>query len=185
MTSPDELDFYNEISDELKLVIDVGCQFDDHWRDINDQIIVHAFDPVSDRESDDRFIFNKVALGNEEGHLDFHSGYSRITSGANEENLEPDRQIQMIKLASYIKYNSLSNIDLLKIDTESWDFEVIKGADDYIWDIKIIQVEHGWNYYGYDNKFGDIINYLGDKFNYKSIGGHPQNIVFLNKNYDI
>lgn len=182
MTTKAEIDFYLSIKDELNIVIDAGCQMDNHWLSINDKLIVHAFDPVTEMESSERFIFNKIGLGAENTTVHFNTRFSRITSGANEGNCNSDIKISLMRLEDYINDNNIGNIDYLKIDTESWDYEVIKGTGRYINEIKYIQVEKGWAAYGYDNTFGDIISYLGDSFDYISIGGKPENIVFINKN---
>lgn len=72
----------------------------------------------------------------------------------------------------YIKENKISNIDFLKIDTEGYEYEILKGFGEMIRKVRIIMFEHH-----YDNMikksytFSDI-NFLltqnGFKLKYKS-----------------
>ena len=42
------------------------------------------------------------------------------------------KKIQIMTLSDYFKVNDLRSIDLLKIDTEGFEFEILKGADNEI-----------------------------------------------------
>lgn len=74
------------------------------------------------------------------------------------------KKIQIMTLSDYFKVNDLRSIDLLKIDTEGFEFEILKGADNEIKNCNLILFEHH-----YDNMikktytFTDINNFLVSK----------------------
>ena len=54
-------------------------------------------------------------------------------------------EIQTNKLSDYLIENKLNLIDFLKIDTEGYEYEVLKGLEDKIKDVKIIMFEHHYD----------------------------------------
>ena len=77
--------------------------------------------------------------------------------------------IQLYTLDHFIEKNEIKNIDLLKIDTEGYEFRIIKGLSKYYTKIKLIYFEHH-----YDDmilkkyRFSDIHQLLTDR-NFKMI----------------
>ena len=73
-------------------------------------------------------------------------------------------QIRIIPLSSYLQQNNLNEIDLLKIDTEGYEFQILKGVERDLQKFKLIFFEHH-----YDNMikksytFSDINNLLISK----------------------
>tara|TARA_B100000035_G_scaffold203912_1_gene174375 strand:- start:588 stop:1304 length:717 start_codon:yes stop_codon:yes gene_type:complete len=64
----------------------------------------------------------------------------------------------------FIEKHNIKNIDLLKIDTEGFEFNILKGATKYIQRINLIYFEHHYDDMIIKNyKFGDIHNLLKDK----------------------
>lgn len=63
----------------------------------------------------------------------------------------------------YLKEQNIERIDFLKIDTEGYEFEVIKGFKDKLNCIKIIQFEYGGCYLDNNVKLNDVIKYLESK----------------------
>ncbi len=51
----------------------------------------------------------------------------------------------MTTLSDYLKNNDLKEIDLLKIDTEGFEFEILKGASEDIINFKLIFFEHHYD----------------------------------------
>jgi FkbM family methyltransferase len=82
----------------------------------------------------------------------------------NNKDLFDIKKIQIITLSDYFKINDLRRIDLLKIDTEGFEFEILKGADNKLKICNFILFEHH-----YDNMikktytFTDINNFLVSK----------------------
>ncbi len=54
-------------------------------------------------------------------------------------------EIQTNKLCDYLVEHKLNLIDFLKIDTEGYEYEVLKGLEDKIKDVKIIMFEHHYD----------------------------------------
>jgi FkbM family methyltransferase len=142
-----EINFYKSILSELNIVFDVGCKYDDIFFDLNNNIDVHLFDP---RKTDKIFNsrFNNIALGKEAGVLDYHPEYSSINkrtelSGARWQHLTHEYfEVDVDTIDNYCLNNNIKKIDLLKIDTEGWDYNVLLGAKDMLKNIKYIQFEH-------------------------------------------
>lgn len=72
--------------------------------------------------------------------------------------------IQVITLSSYLEKKTIKDIDLIKIDTEGYEFEVLLGLNDAFKNVKCIMFEHH-----YDDMlqkqytFSDIHKLLKDK----------------------
>tara|TARA_B100001964_G_scaffold227345_1_gene277161 strand:- start:124 stop:831 length:708 start_codon:yes stop_codon:yes gene_type:complete len=70
-------------------------------------------------------------------------------------------KIKAINLAKFIDEKKIDKIDLLKIDTEGYEFKVIKGLGKNISKIKLIHLEHHFDDMIIKNyKLSDIHNYL-------------------------
>ncbi len=65
--------------------------------------------------------------------------------------------IRLITLDYFIEKNKIENIDLLKIDTEGYEFNVLKGLSKHNQKIKLVYFEHHYDDMIVKNyKFGDI-----------------------------
>ena len=76
--------------------------------------------------------------------------------------------VSQIKLSAFIEKKNLTSIDILKIDTEGYELEVLKGLEKNIQLISFIYFEHH-----YDNmikksyKFSQIHSYLSENNFYR------------------
>ena len=184
----EEIKFYKTILHNCKVVFDVGCRDDNVFYDLDHSLTVHMFDPnyvniTEETIGKDNLHFNNYALGNYEGEANFHFNYGSIIHRVEEskfEGIHQSRAVKITTLKSYCEKNHVKQIDLLKIDTEGYDFEVIKGCDKKILNaIKYIQFEDweegyaggecvkdvfdffkGWNIYKLNTK---PINYIVTK----------------------
>ena len=97
----------------------------------------------------------------------------------------------------YVVNNNIGMIDFLKIDTQGYEMNVLKGFEDFLEHIKIIQYEYGGTFLDNNIKLIEVKVFLElsgfSKFSYLSYNGpvlitdfndHYQycNIVCLNKN---
>jgi FkbM family methyltransferase len=186
-----EINFYKQIMDELNVVFDVGCRSDNIFYELNPNLEIHLFEPMTTpdiielKETTEKLPnvhFNNYGVGAEKEIKEFYVHYSSLSVewhkwlDKNKETVP----IQFDTLYNYITDKKVEKIDLLKIDTEAWDFEVIKGAKDKIWDITYIQFEAGWPIYGISNTIQDILNYF-ENYNVYNIGGSPNNYVITKK----
>ncbi len=80
-----------------------------------------------------------------------------------------EKQIQLMPLNEYLENNKIDKIDVLKIDTEGYEFEILQGLKNQIKVIDIIFFEH--HYDDMINKsytYSDIHNLL-EKNNFEKI----------------
>jgi len=77
--------------------------------------------------------------------------------------------VQQITLKDYMIEKNINKIDFLKIDTEGYEFEILKGADNFLEKIQFLILEHHYHDMIKKNyKYQDINNLL-KKFNFKKI----------------
>lgn len=75
--------------------------------------------------------------------------------------VEKEINIEVNKLSNIIKFRNLEIIDLLKIDTEGYEFSVLKGAENYLKNFKFIHLEHHFDDMIIKNyNFSDLHNFL-------------------------
>ena len=78
-------------------------------------------------------------------------------------------EIDIITLEDYIKEKEFKKIDLIKIDTEGYEFEVLSGLRDKLSCVKFLMFEHHYDdMLQKDYTFNDINNLL-KKYNFKKI----------------
>lgn len=58
---------------------------------------------------------------------------------------EKKLNIRQLKLRDYIKENKIAKLDLMKIDTEGYEYFVMLGADEFLKDFKYIVFEHHYD----------------------------------------
>ena len=106
--------------------------------------LVHSFEPTSTFEmlcdninyySLNNIILNKLALGETSG--DIEDNIYRIWGQP------PEKQVyKFITIDEYCKINKIKKLDLIKVDVDSYDFELLKGAINTLKNLKpIITVE--------------------------------------------
>ena len=198
--------FFMDIKDKINVIFDVGSNKNSEFINFNGE--VHYFDPINDfiedlknqKNINKKAYFNNFGLGNENTEIyyypKFQSFYDRTNSlGVSDYS---NRFLLYIKKGKdYVINNNIETIDFLKIDTEGYELNVIKGFDDFLENIKIIQFEYGGTFLDNNTKLIDVIKYLENKnfykFSYLTNNGpilitdfndHYQycNIVCINKN---
>ena len=76
-------------------------------------------------------------------------------------NLDVEEKVDVISLKTFIKNLKIQSVDLIKIDTEGYEFYVIKGLGNYLKKIKILLFEHHYDDSLIKNyKFSDINSLL-------------------------
>ena len=166
-----ENSLYNNIKDKINIVFDVGCRSDSLFTSFNGE--VHYFDPVdkfinqlkTQKNNNFKSFYNNFGLSNETKELfyfpKYQSFYDRINSC---KTSDEDNKIvlQVKKGKDYMIQHNIKNIDFIKIDTEGYEFNVIKGFEEYIENISIIQFEYGGTFLDNKVKLNDLVNYLKD-----------------------
>jgi len=197
--------FFNKIKNNISVIFDVGCRENSEFSNFNGEC--HYFDPVEkfidnlshQSNINKKSYFNKFGLGNETKDIVYFPKYESFFDRVKSCGVSDDSNKIILKIAKgldYINENSITNIDFLKIDTEGFELNVLKGFEDKLSYVKIIQFEYGGTFLDNNTKLIDVINYLKSfgfhKFSYLNPSGttlltdysdHYQycNIVCLNK----
>jgi FkbM family methyltransferase len=200
--------FFIHIKDKINIIFDVGCREDSEFINFNGE--VHYFDPINkfienlqnQKNINKKSYFNNFGLGNENNEIyyypKFESFYDRTKSCGTSDSFNKIL-LSIKKGEDYVINKDIKSIDFLKIDTEGFELNVLKGFDDFLKNVKIIQFEYGGTFLDNNTKLIDVINYLKNKNFYKfsyltneslipitDFNDHWQycNIVCLNKNSD-
>jgi len=180
-----EKEFYKTVLHNCNVIFDVGCRDDNVFYEINPKAQIHLFDPneVNIMEEVDglpNVHFNNYALGAHCGVVSFHHRYGSIIMRTEEPKFEGMHQsipVDQETIQNYCKNRRIDKIDFLKIDTEGYDFEVIKGCGrDLLNNIKYIQIE-SWD----DGRFGgetdeDIFRFF-EHWNIYKLNTRPINYI--------
>jgi FkbM family methyltransferase len=71
------------------------------------------------------------------------------------------QETQILNLQTFLQQNKIKKVDYLKIDTEGYELNVIKGLKKYIKKVRLIHFEHHYDdMYVKNYTFHDIHNYL-------------------------
>lgn len=189
-----EIAFWRKVIPECEIVFDVGCRQDNIFYEINPSLKeIHLFDPNKHDKLMVKIVdkstvhFNHFALGSKEEEKIFYEDYgSFIENLTYPEFQTPDWQhtqiVRIRKLIDYVNENKIKHIDFLKIDAEGHEMEIIKGCEDFIYNIDYIQFEEfPYGYYG-GEMIEDIFKFFHN-IGYKVyfIDGLPNNYVATKK----
>lgn len=181
MISEEEIKFYQSIIHKLNVVFDVGCRDDNVFDELKPGIEVHLFDPVQRNSLIEKISgkpnihFNNIGLGDVKARTVFHPAYGSILLRDDDPKCTDHHEItiETDTVESYCIGNNINRIDLLKIDTEGYDFNVIKGCGYMIHNIHYIQFED-WT----PELTKKIIQYLPNH-RLIDLGGKPKNFVAI------
>jgi len=145
------------------IVLDIGANAGDYTRAvlaINPNALVHAFEPSSvackqlkSLEREDNVTIVNSAVGSEQGQLtlyDYEGASGSLHASAHREVIEElhggqahGEKVLVQRLDKYLEENSIERVDLLKIDTEGWEYDVLVGLGRYLEDgaVEVIQFE--------------------------------------------
>lgn len=142
------------------VLFDVGANKGEYAKHLSTQFRnaeIHCFEPNSaafkELEKNDALISNNIALGhkNEIETLyvpttDRSSTHSTLVrESLFRKKVINEEQIEIRTLSSYCEDNGVKRIDFLKIDTEGFELEVVKGAQSMLDSIHVIQFEMSYN----------------------------------------
>jgi len=181
-----EYDFYKNIIPAMDIIFDVGVRDDLVFHHINPFADIHLFEPdikwakylKSELEKLNYAVkVNNFGLGSKEETKELHYRYGSVMKRdiPRFKDMHESYEIKTRTLDDYCKENKIEDIDYLKIDTEGYDFEVIKGSKEMLNKIRFIQFEHFPNYYNGES-LDDIFNYFKG-WNIYLIGGKPKNYL--------
>lgn len=178
MISEEEISFYKSILHDLHIVFDVGCRDDNVFDELKPGIEVHLFDPVQRAGLIEKIAgkknitYNNIGLGDKKTTTTFHPAYGSILLRDDPKCTDHHEiTINIDTIKNYCTEKNIHHIDLLKIDTEGYDLNVIKGCEDMILYIKYIQFED-WD----DEMVIATLKYLQPK-HLITLNSKPKNFV--------
>jgi FkbM family methyltransferase len=107
--------------------------------------------------------FNNFGLGNENKDIFYYPRYQSFYDRINSCHESDDKNkiiLKIKKAVDYVNEKNIQKIDFLKIDTEGYELEVVKGFEHILQKIKIIQFEYGGTFLDNNVKLIDIITFL-------------------------
>lgn len=172
----------------LKVVFDVGARMESDvstvpcvldYLKIRPKATYHLFEPNPEfaqklREATKgkkHVTVNEFGLGDKKGHFIYNHGVQGFSGGDAYSGTDGDK-LPVTTLIDYCKRHKIDKIDLLKIDTEGYEYKIIKAAKKMWPNIHYIQYEE-WN----DQK--KFYKLLDKHFDMKEIG--YRNVLCTNK----
>lgn len=164
-----EFQFYNMIKQNINSIFDVGCRTDSEFLSFEGN--VHYFDPVQEfidklktlPNNNKISYFNNFGLGDVSSNIYYYPSYQSFYDRkiSCKKSDEANKTLLSIQTGfDYVISNKINTIDFLKIDTEGYEFNVIKGFGDFLKSIRMIQFEYGGTYLDNQVKLIDLIGYL-------------------------
>lgn len=167
-----ELNFYNSIKTRTHVIFDVGCRDDSLF--LQEEKIVHYFDPIIShidklRLTDNKNIksyFNGFGLSDETTDAVYYNAYDSFVNrypSLGDYGRGGDQNIsnyKLIKSIEYIREHAIDKIDFLKIDVEGFESKVIRGFENFLSNIQIIQFEYGGTWLDANTTLSDTVKYL-------------------------
>ena len=164
-----EKNFIKLIKDELSLSLDIGANVGEYTKLLlsktNSDVV--SFEPLKGAfkklekiksQFNSRLEIHNIALGSENTSKNLFYEHEESEKASLISNLEKlsiiknknknKMKVEVKKLDNFKNYFTKKKIDFIKIDSEGFEFEILKGAKDIL-DIhkpKFIQIEFGWHH---------------------------------------
>ena len=211
-----EKSFIKHIKNEIDLSIDIGANIGDYTKLLllETESKVISFEPLKGAFEElkkihlqfkDRSEIHNIALGAETKKQNIFYEHEKSEKASLVSNLEEisligDKNknktlIDVKKLDDFESYFSKQKIDLIKIDTEGFEYEVLKGATKILdqHKPKFIQIEFGWHHLIKNQSLYNIskLIYFSDVFKILPYGkkliqvdpSRPENNIYHLSNY--
>jgi FkbM family methyltransferase len=187
-----ELRLANLLVPSCQVVFDVGARQDDYLVRINPRCDFHLFEPLDAHyqaltakvRGRPNVTLNRCALGDSHGAAWIYPDCESIIDrhhGAAERV-----PILVTRLDDYCRERSIRRIDFLKIDTEGYELEVLRGGRDMVQSaIRIVQFEYGGTYADAGISLQMVFDLLGrDWFFYRIKSDHLLPIKAYHPRYE-
>ena len=183
-------EIYKKYIKKNPVIIDIGANEGQSIKRFNlifNNCVIHSFEPITKcfdqmvkNFPDKKFIKNNYALSDKNTNKEFFINKNSYTSSFNrinknyDDNNEKDKiknsiKVKTLTLDTYINFNKIKKIDILKIDTQGHELNVLKGSkkslkknminfieveiilcDYYINKIKLYEIDHIMNKNNYE-----------------------------------
>lgn len=148
---------------------------------------IHSFEPVASTFSvllanvnDPKVFCHNLALGSEQGSapIKIDKNLSGMNSmlGASQETGQLTETIKVDTLDAFCEAKKIDHIDFLKIDTEGFDLEVLRGASGMLarGQISLIEIEAGMNPFNTHHTGLEIMKAFLEELGYLLFGIYEQ-----------
>ena len=108
----------------------------------------------------------------------------------NKKNFYKEIEVEQILLEEFAKKNKINEIDFIKIDTEGYELEVLKGSENILNKVNFVLFEHHYDDMIVKNYFFSDIHLFLLKNNFKKIYKSKMpfrktfEYIYINKNYE-
>lgn len=143
----DELEQFKRLSKigDFKVIFDVGARIDIDYLQICPDAEFHLFEPnpeffeeLTKRVDGAKNVkLNNFGLSDKTGEFPYDGARQSFMNAA-----EENQKFMVQDLDKYVEDNKITKIDFLKIDTEGWDVNVLRGGRRAIAMTRYIQYEH-------------------------------------------
>ena len=184
----DLIKILSEILNDKKLTfLDIGASggIPKRWEFVEKFLIKILVEPDEKSSKDlinnGNFIIDKVLFSEPDKIIDFYHTKKQTCSSLLKPNfdyLSKFSEVERFKIQNNLKFKTSTldvelqdryRPDFMKIDTEGYEFEILKGADNFLEKIQFLILEHHYHDMIKKNyKYQDINNLL-KKFNFKKI----------------
>lgn len=194
-------DLINRFGIQPRCIFDVGANYGQtaiHYHELFSDATIYSFEPIAEsfiklKDSTshvDKIKCFDIAFGDEKKEMEI-SLYDESNSQLNSLKVTDDLRInnslkQIIKvetLNNFVIDHNIQQIDLLKIDTEGFELEVLKGSDSMLKNKKIraILCEVALSKRNARNtQLSDVIDFL-DGYDYFFVGFNDTNVNYYNQ----
>lgn len=177
--SDEERKIFENLS-RVKVVFDIGAR-DTEYPDIKPDAEYHLFEPnleffdllVEKYKGKKNIHINNFGLGDRVGKFQYDRTSQSFVGSDCTPTGEFETILPMKKLDKYIKENNIKRIDFLKIDTEGYDYKILKSSPLAVSLARYIQYEVWNDPYCF-------VTLLGKDFEMKDIG--TRNILCKRRN---
>ncbi len=184
-----EMAFHSKLPEGL-VVFDVGSR-NDSWF-LSYPGFVHYFDPdpifinelrENTKNKNKNSFFNAFGLSDESGCLAYypkHQSFINRIISTGKDDIENAKTLELRTAKEYIEQQNIEHIHFLKIDTEGYEWKVIKGFSDCIERVSLIQFEYGGTFQDSGTKLLDVVEWLKDKDFKKFFYLGPRGFIEIN-----
>lgn len=167
-----EYTFYKIFAPLFKTVVDVGVRNDVYYVEVSDPSThMYLFEPhpvffqslqktIEEKGLPARYpLLSVLNLGvsDTEGTLPY---YEKAESFVNRWNEQPSQHLPVVRLDSLQSLQQESEISFLKVDTEGFELNVLRGAEGILGKIHLVQFEYGGTYPHRGIRLNDVVRYL-------------------------
>jgi len=165
---------------EPKVMVDVGANIGQtaielkHWFPV---AALHSFEPVSDTftrltktcASLPNTFAHRFALGEQNDSITINltdtselNSLRHTQSGSTPDKVRRSETLQVIRLDEFASNHNMSQIDVLKTDTEGCDLAVLMGAGKLLSKVSYVYCEVGFHGQDQQSSFTSILKFLAD-----------------------